>query len=77
MSASDYFVRWDLPVGLASDQPMPYGYRRWNDTVWCEAWTDRYNRLLERAVEVHRQGYDATGWVDALYRLSAQLDTLA
>ncbi|AZS07563.1 hypothetical protein PBI_DUKE13_227 [Mycobacterium phage Duke13] len=77
MSASDYFIRHDLPAGITSDEPMPYGYRRWNGTVWCNAWIDGYNHLLSRAIERHRQGLDARGYVDALYRRAAQCDALA
>ncbi|AEK08283.1 hypothetical protein SEA_EJIMIX_216 [Mycobacterium phage Ejimix] len=76
MSASDYFIRHDLPAGITSDEPMPYGYRRWNGTVWCNAWIDGYNHLLRSAIERYRQGLDASGYVDALYRRAAAYNVL-
>lgn len=56
---------------------MPYGYRRWSGVAWCDPWIDRYNRLLDNAVTRHRQGLDATAYVDALYRTAQHFDVLA
>lgn len=65
-----------LPVGITSDQPMPYKYRRCNGVVWCDAWVDHYNEQLARAITRHRNGSDATWEVDALYRMAHHYDAL-
>ncbi len=40
MAAEDFFVRDGLPPGMTNDEPVPYGYRRWNGVgsspwEWC------------------------------------------
>lgn len=65
-----------LPAGITSLDPMPYGYRRWNNTVWCDIHVDVYNRELSRIAERHAAGYDTTALVSGLYNLAWQFDTL-
>lgn len=70
----------NLPAGLTGDTPMPYGYRRWNGTVWCDAWTDTYNRLVATAVAAHRAGMHpdtVAGYVDDVYRTANRFDRTA
>ncbi|MEU8901816.1 hypothetical protein AB0C65_38550 [Nocardia sp. NPDC048505] len=79
MAAEDFFIRGGVPTGLTGDQPMPYGYRRWNGTVWCQAWIDRYNAEVRRAVVAHRQGLNdkAQRHVNAVYLIAHEFDQLA
>ncbi|WP_165605987.1 hypothetical protein [Mycolicibacterium mucogenicum] len=63
-----------LPAGLTSDQPMPYGYRRWNGAVWPDCQVDAYNRAVAQAIERHRAGYDASALVNGVYNLASSFD---
>ena len=78
MAAEDFFVRDGLPPGMTNDEPVPYGYRRWNGVVWADSWTDTYNAISQRAVIAWRQGLDskAEQEVVAMYRMAAQFDQL-
>lgn len=63
-----------LPSGVTSFDPMPYGYRRWNGSVWCDAWVDLYNRDLRRIQAHHGAGYDVRAMVDGLYSMAHSFD---
>ena len=78
MAVEDSFVRDVLPPGITSDEPVPYGYRRWNGVVWCDSWTDTYNAISRQAVIAWRQGLDskASQEVEAMYRMATQFDHL-
>lgn len=78
MAVEDFFVRDGLPPGITSDEPVSYGYRRWNGVVWCDSWTDTYNAISRRAVIAWRQGLDskAEQEVEAMYRMATQFDHL-
>ncbi len=68
----------DSPPGMTNDEPVPYGYRRWNGVVWADSWTDTYNAISRQAVIAWRQGFDskAEQEVEAMYRMAAQFDQL-
>jgi len=63
-----------VPPGLTGTDPMPYGYRRWNGSVWADIQVDRYNAELRRIEKRHAAGYDVTHLVDGLYNLATQFD---
>jgi hypothetical protein len=63
-----------LPTGLTGTDPMPYGYRRWNGSVWADIQVDSYNAELSRIVARHAQGMPVTALVDGLYNLASQFD---
>ncbi|UXO93903.1 hypothetical protein Pan2_84 [Pseudanabaena phage Pan2] len=68
-----------LPAGITSLEPMPYGFRRWNGTVWANAHVDAYNRQLSLIEDAHRAGYSAQcqRLIDGLYNLAAGFDSVS
>jgi hypothetical protein len=65
-----------LPNGLTSFEPMPYGYRRWNGTIWADSQIDAYNRQVDNIKRYHLAGYNVACQieVDGLYNLAASFD---
>lgn len=63
-----------LPDGLLGFDPMPYGYRRWNGSVWPDIQVDSYNRLLADIASKHRAGYNVQNLIDGLYNLAHGFD---
>ncbi|BDB63375.1 hypothetical protein [Rhodococcus sp. RDE2] len=55
---------------------MPYGYRRWNGTVWAPAWVDRYNQQLDLIRRLFEAGYDVEHHVEDWYRMLTEFDLL-
>lgn len=66
-----------LPVGLTGFDPMPYGYRRWNGSVWADLQVDRYNDELARIERRHRHGLEVQHLIDGLYNLARGFDYCA
>lgn len=64
------------PVGLTSLAPMPYGYRRWNGSVWADIQVDAYNRTVERIAARHAAGMPTEALVNGLYNLAAGFDAV-
>lgn len=64
----------DFPIGLTGLDPMPYGYRRWNGSVWPDIQVDSYNRLLAKIAIHHKAGYDTQNLIDGLYNLAYGFD---
>jgi hypothetical protein len=62
------------PVGLTGLDPMPYGYRRWNGSVWPGSQVDAYNRELARIAARHNAGMDTQHLINGLYNLAHQFD---
>ncbi len=63
-----------LPNGLTGFDPMPYGYRRWNGSVWPNAHVDAYNRELARIESRHTAGMDTQHLINGLYNLAGGFD---
>lgn len=63
-----------LPAGITGFQPVPYGYRRWNGSVWPDTQVDAYNRQLARIQSRHMAGYDTEALVNGLYNLANGFD---
>lgn len=62
------------PPGLTGTDPMPYGYRRWNGTIWPNAHIDAYNAELARIKRRHEAGMNTSHLVNGLYNLAHQFD---
>ena len=62
------------PTGLTSTDPMPYGYRRWNGTIWPDVQVDRYNAELARIQARHEAGMPTEALVNGLYNLADAFD---
>jgi hypothetical protein len=63
-----------LPAGLTSLNPIPYGERRWNGSVWAPIQVDRYNSELERIATRHAAGMVTQHLIDGLYNLANGFD---
>lgn len=63
-----------LPNGITSFDPMPYGYRRWNGTVWADSQVDQYNRELARIQSRHNAEMQTEALVNGLYNLARGFD---
>lgn len=63
-----------VPAGLTGFDRMPYGYRRWNGSVWADIQVDRYNQELARIESRHRAGMDTQHLVNGLYNLAHAFD---
>ena len=63
-----------LPDGLTGFEPMPYGYRRWNGSVWPNVQVDRYNSELARIKARHEAGMDTQHLINGLYNLASGFD---
>lgn len=63
-----------VPPGLTGTEPMPYGYRRWNGTVWPDIQVDAYNRELDRITTRHEAGMSTEALVNGLYNLAHTFD---
>jgi len=63
-----------LPAGLTGFDPMPYGYRRWNGTIWPDIQVDAYNAELTRIESRFKAGYNVEALVNGLYNLAHQFD---
>jgi hypothetical protein len=67
-------TKTDYPAGLTGLEPMPYGYRRWNGSVWAPIQVDRYNSELERIAARHAAGLNTQHLIDGLYNLASGFD---
>lgn len=65
-----------LPAGLTGFEPMPYGYRRWNGSVWAPIQVDAYNRALSRIESRHNAGMSTEALVNGLYNLARSFDAV-
>lgn len=64
----------NTPNGLTGFDPMPYGYRRWNGSVWADIQVDTYNSALARIESRHSAGMDTQHLVNGLYNLAYGFD---
>jgi hypothetical protein len=67
-------LEFEPPIGLTGLDPMPYGYKRWNGSVWPNIQVDRYNAELARIASRHNAGYDVQNLIDGLYNLAHGFD---
>ncbi|MDH6284012.1 hypothetical protein [Prescottella agglutinans] len=65
-----------FPPGIRGWDHMPYGFRRWNGTVWADAWVDRYNRQLDLIRRLFEAGFDVDHHVEDWYRMLTHFDVL-
>ncbi|MCZ4587636.1 hypothetical protein O4328_28780 [Rhodococcus opacus] len=66
-----------FPPGICTWDHMPYGFRRWNGTVWAEAWVDRYNRQIDLIRRRFEDGWHVDDHVEDWYRMLTHFDLLA
>lgn len=63
-----------LPEGITGFTPMPYGYKRWNGSVWVNAHVEAYNAELSRIESRHNAGMSVEHLVNGLYNLAHGFD---
>lgn len=68
----------NLPNGLTSFDHMPYGYRRWNGSVWADIQVDAYNKQLDNIRRYHEAGYSTACQIEInnLYNLAFSFDSV-
>lgn len=64
------------PDGIASWEPVSYGQRRWNGSVWANTQVDTYNAELDRIRSRHDAGLSVTHLVNGLYNLAHGFDNV-
>lgn len=65
-----------LPTGITGFDHMPYGYRRWNGSIWANIQVDAYNRKIDNIRRYYESGYDVSCQIeiDNLYNLAQSFD---
>ena len=76
MSVSTSAASQSFPPGIRGWEHMPYGYRRWNGTVWAPAWVDRYNQQLDLIRCLFEAGWPVEHHVEDWYRMLTEFDLL-
>lgn len=66
-----------FPPGICSWENMPYGFRRWNGTVWCNAWVDDYNQQLDQILRRFEDSWHVDDHIEIWYRTLTRYDLLA
>lgn len=66
-----------LPAGITGFDRMPYGYRRWNGSVWANIQVDSYNASLSNIERRHKAGFNVQHLIDGLYNLAYSFDSCA